>query len=309
MSYTFKEIWNIIFLWVTFFVRCFVDVPDDFAWESVVVLNAVVDGRVVGLDAVVGGCVIWLDLAFGDCFVVCDTVFRDCIVVLDVVVDCVVVLDAVVGSCVVALGNVVVDCVIVLDNVVRDSIVELDNDNVFGDCVVVLIVVCGCNEVLLDDVDDTDEDVIVPVVILLGDWFVDVLKVFDLLTSFGIEVTVGIGAVEPVVDSLVFIVASFAVYRVNEDSFIAVVFWSVSVVILFDVAVVVVNIEDLLDLYVVMPILTIVFNTVDVSSSSEVVPVVDDNEADREVVFIWEVDFFVAQVWQQLYAVYRYKKQ
>lgn len=59
-----------------------------------------------------------------------------------------------------------------------------------------------------------------------------------------------------------------------------------SVVILFDVAVVVVNIEDLLDLYVVMPILTIVFNTVDVSSSSEVVPVVDDNEADREVVFI-----------------------
>lgn len=58
-----------------------------------------------------------------------------------------------------------------------------------------------------------------------------------------------------------------------------------SVVILFDVAVVVVNIEDLLDLYVVMPILT-VFNTVDVSSSSEVVPVVDDNEADREVVFI-----------------------
>lgn len=69
-----------------------------------------------------------------------------------------------------------------------------------------------------------------------------------------------------------------------------------SVVILFDVAVVVVNIEDLLDLYVVMPILTIVFKTVDVSSSSEVVPVVDDNEADREVVFIWEVDFFVAQV-------------
>lgn len=59
-----------------------------------------------------------------------------------------------------------------------------------------------------------------------------------------------------------------------------------SVVILFDVAVVVVNIEDLLDLYVVMPILTIVFKTVDVSSSSEVVPVVDDNEADREVVFI-----------------------
>lgn len=59
-----------------------------------------------------------------------------------------------------------------------------------------------------------------------------------------------------------------------------------SVVILFDVAVVVVNIEDLLDLYVVMPILTLVFNTVDVSSSSEVVPVVDDNEADREVVFI-----------------------
>lgn len=59
-----------------------------------------------------------------------------------------------------------------------------------------------------------------------------------------------------------------------------------SVVILFDVAVVVVNIEDLLDFNVVMPILTIVFNTVDVSSSSEVVPVVDDNEADREVVFI-----------------------
>lgn len=59
-----------------------------------------------------------------------------------------------------------------------------------------------------------------------------------------------------------------------------------SVVILFDVAVVVVNIEDLLDLYVVMPILTIVFNTVDVSSSSEVVLVVDDNKADREVVFI-----------------------
>lgn len=59
-----------------------------------------------------------------------------------------------------------------------------------------------------------------------------------------------------------------------------------SVVILFDVAVVVVNIEDLLDLYVVMPILTIVFNTVDVSSSSEVVSVVDDNEVDREVVFI-----------------------
>lgn len=59
-----------------------------------------------------------------------------------------------------------------------------------------------------------------------------------------------------------------------------------SVVILFDVAVVVVNIEDLLDLYVVMPILTIVVNTVDVFSSSEVVPVVDDNEADREVVFI-----------------------
>lgn len=59
-----------------------------------------------------------------------------------------------------------------------------------------------------------------------------------------------------------------------------------SVVILFDVDVVVVNIEDLLDLYVVMPILTIVFKTVDVSSSSEVVSVVDDNEADREVVFI-----------------------
>lgn len=59
-----------------------------------------------------------------------------------------------------------------------------------------------------------------------------------------------------------------------------------TVVILFDVAVVVVNIEDLLDLYVVMPISAIVFNTVDVSSSSEVVPVVDDNEADREVVFI-----------------------
>lgn len=232
---------------------------------------------------------------------VCDTVFRDCIVVLDVVVDCVVVLDAAVGSCVVALGNVVVDCVIVLDNVVRGSVVELDNDNVFGDCVVVLIVVCGCNEVLLDDVDDADEDVIVPVVILLDDWFVDVLKVFAVLTLFGNEVTVGIDDVEPVVDSVVFIVASFAVCRVNEDSFIAVVFRSVTVVILFDVAVVVVNIEDLLDLYVVMPISAIVFNTVDVSSSSEVVSVVDDNEVDREVVFIWEVEFFVAQVWQQLY--------
>lgn len=59
-----------------------------------------------------------------------------------------------------------------------------------------------------------------------------------------------------------------------------------TVVILFDVAVVVVNIEDLLDLYVVMPISAIVFNTVDVSSSSGVVSVVDDNEVDREVVFI-----------------------
>lgn len=59
-----------------------------------------------------------------------------------------------------------------------------------------------------------------------------------------------------------------------------------TVVILFDVAVVVVNIEDLLDLYVVMPISAIVFNTVDVSSSSEVVSVVDDNEVDRKVVFI-----------------------
>lgn len=60
--------------------------------------------------------------------------------------------------------------------------------------------------------------------ILLDDWFVDVLKVFAVLTLSGNEVTVGIDDVEPVVDSVVFIVASFAVCRVNEDSFIAVVF-------------------------------------------------------------------------------------
>lgn len=187
----------------------------------------------------VGDCVVGLDAVVGNCVVVLNVVVSDCFVKLDAM--------AVFGGCVVVLGNVVRDSVVVLDNVVC----------VFN---VVLNVVCDCVEVLLDAVDDTDEDDIVPLVIL-GDWLVGVLKVIAVLTSFGKDVTVGVDAAEPVVDCVVFIVASFAVCRVNEYSFLAVVFGSASVVSSFDFAV---NTEYLLDWYVVISILLIVFDSVDV---------------------------------------------